>query len=43
VWGTPFENIHALVQAGRRYGSYPLKLDGLAGSSRLTPPARQAR
>jgi len=27
VWGTPFENIHAFVQAGRRYGRYPLDLD----------------
>jgi uroporphyrinogen-III decarboxylase len=28
VLGTPFENIHAFVEAGRRHGIYPLATDG---------------
>jgi len=28
VLGTPFENIHAYVEAGRRHGVYPLATDG---------------
>jgi uroporphyrinogen decarboxylase len=27
VLGTPFEHIHAFVEAGRRYGAYPLAFD----------------